>query len=96
MDDIYASLGVEYSRELSNQWSATIGLLAGFGGADFAADYGGTDSGLFNGDLTVSLSYTEKRCKMTLLAVYTESLDEDVLPDQPVEVWGGVSFGCAF
>lgn len=96
VDDYYGSLGLEWAPELAGAWSATVAALVGFAGEDFAATAGGVDSGLFDGELRVSLAYARGRWSLGGLLAYTDSLDTDVLPDQPVDLYGAMIVSATF
>ena len=96
VEDYYGSFGVEWGNEVSNQWSYAVGLLAGFAGEDFAATAGGVDSGLFNGEVNFNLTYSAGNFSAGGFVAFTEPLDDDVLPDQPVDFYGGFFLGFSF
>lgn len=96
VDDLYAMFGVEYGREFENSWSLAVGALVGYAGEDFAATAGGVDAGLFNGEVNLTLSYAGDNWSAGGFVAYTDSLDDDVLPDQPVDFYGGISLGFSF
>jgi uncharacterized protein (TIGR02001 family) len=96
VDDYYASFGVEYGNELSGGWSYALGALAGYAGDKFAAVAGGTDAGFFNGEVNLTLSYEQDNWSAGGFVAYTDTLDSKVLPDQPVDFYGGVFLGLSF
>lgn len=96
IDDFYATAGVEWSRQLDGGWSTALGLLAGFAGEGFAAVAGGVEGGAFNGEARFTLTWERARWSAGGFVAYTDSLDRDVLPDQPVDLHGGVFLGLTF
>jgi hypothetical protein len=72
---------------------------AGYADEDYAVAYGGEDSGFYDYLLSLSLSYAATET-LTLGANinYTDSLDEDTLPDELVDtdVFGGINVAYAF
>ena len=98
VEDIYANLGVSFSDEIATDTSWKLALTAGYAGEDFASFYaGGIDGGLFDGRATLTLAYApEGRWGIAGYAAYTDTLDDDVLPEQEVDFFGGVSFSRSF
>lgn len=100
VDDYYLSLGLAYAYTLSEKTTFSLGGSVGLAGEDFAGFYaGGTDSGLFNYTLTAGIKYLVTDALAVGAAInYSESLDDDVLPDEAVDttVYGGVSLAYTF
>ncbi len=69
----------------------------GFAGDEFAAAYAGTDSGAFDWNIGISASYAvTESVEATAFLNYTDSADKDVLPDQQVDIYGGVGVSYSF
>ncbi len=96
IDDYYANFGVEYGGDLSPTWSWTLAATAGLAGEKFAGFSGGLDAGLHDGNLSLAFDYGGERWRFGTLVAYSDSLDDDVLVEQPVDFWGGVSVGLSF
>ena len=97
VEDYYGEVGVEYASELNDRLALTVGLVGSFAGEDYASAYaGGSDGGLWAGNLSVALDYSSEDFAFGVLVGYTESLDDDVLFEQPVDFWGGVYLGFVF
>ncbi len=97
IDDFYATFDVGWENEVEGTpWSYGLGLLVGYAGEDFAAVAGGIDAGFFNGEVSASLTYSAESWSAGGFVAYTDSLDDDVLPDQPVDLHGGVVFSLSF
>jgi uncharacterized protein (TIGR02001 family) len=98
VDDIYANLGLTYQDEIATDTIWKLALQAGYAGEDFAGFYaGGTDGGFFDGRATLTIAYApEGKWGIAGYAAYSDTLDEDVLPDQEVDFFGGVSFSRSF
>jgi len=98
VDDVYANLGVSFSDEIATDTTWKLALTAGYAGEDFASFYaGGTDGGFFDGRATFTLAYApEGKWGIAGYAAYSDTLDDDVLPDQEVDFFGGVSFSRSF
>jgi len=94
IEDIYASLNLTYGIPLSEQLGMEIGASAGYAGEDASA---GEDSGLHDYNLYLSASYaaTEALSIGGTLG-YVDSLDDDVLPEQDVDFYGGINIAYAF
>jgi uncharacterized protein (TIGR02001 family) len=97
VEGFYATAAVEHGADFGEGWSYSIGLLAGFASEDFAVvAAGGTDSGLFNGQATFTVSRELAKGSVGFFVAYTDTLDDDVLPDQEVDFFGGVSLSLSF
>ena len=97
VEDYYATVGVEFGSDLSDTWSWGLGLTAAFAGEDFASFYsGGTDSGLHDGLAQFTLSYAGEGYDFGVFAAYADNLDSDVLTDQKVDFFGGVTLSFSF
>jgi hypothetical protein len=90
-DGYYGSLGLTYGRDLiENKLSCQAGGSIGCADKDWAAyNSGGTQGGWHEYTLSAGLTYnaTEKT-KVGAKVFYTDSMNEDVLPDQ-IEHWYG-------
>lgn len=96
VEAFYSTFALEHGGELSDTWSYTAALIVGYADEDFALAYGGSNGGLFDGQVSLSLDYVFGRCGLSIFTAYSDSLDTDILPDQPVDFWGGVSFNLSF
>jgi len=100
VDDFYVTAGVEYSYEINDKTSLTLGGLISYAGEDFTDYYaGGTDSGFFNYILSASLGYTfTDSFSVAANLALTDNLDDDALPDEAVHtnVYGGVNLSYTF
>lgn len=97
IEGFYATAAVGHGAEFSDGWSWEVGLLAGYASDDFAQiAAGGTDGGLFNGEVSFSVSKELDSGGIGFFVAYTDSLDDDALPDQEVDFYGGVSFSLSF
>jgi len=100
VDDFYITAGVEYSYEINDKTSLTLGGLISYAGEDFTEYYaGGTDSGFFNYILSASLGYTfTDSFSVAANIALTDNLDDDALPDDAVHtnVYGGVNLSYTF
>lgn len=93
VEDYYANLGFTYTVPLEAPFSMEAKLVAGFAGDDWAAfNSGGIDGGFH--DITATLSSScavSETISASATVGYTDTLDEDVLPEQDVDVFGGLS-----
>ncbi len=93
IEDYYASLGLDYELDPEGPLSFGIGARIGYAGKDWAIfNSGGIDGG-FHEYVVQSFASYEVTDAMSLGATvaYADSLDEDVLPDQDVDVYGGLN-----
>ncbi len=58
---------------------------------------GGAESGFFDGRATVTLAWApEGKWGIAGYAAFSDTLDDDVLPEQQVDFFGGISFSRSF
>lgn len=94
VEDFYGNLGLIYARELSDGVRSEVSASAGYAGKDMAA---GEDGGWHEWTLGLSLAYdVRESIILNGRLAYTDSLDEDVLPDQNVELHCGLSLTYEF
>ncbi len=86
--DYYANIGLSITGEAGGGLGWNFSLSAGFAGDDFAAAYGGTIGGMYDGNLTFGLSGGQ----WSAFVSFIEALDADALPEQPVDFLAGVGF----
>ncbi len=94
VEDYYVSMNIGYSRELVEKLSMDIGFTAGIAGEDMSA---GTDDGFHDYNISLGLGYavTDTLSASGFIA-YTDSFDEDVLPEQDVDMYGGIGASYSF
>lgn len=94
---VYGNVNLSYSIPVSEKFSVDVGAAMGIADQDFAASAGGTDSGFFDYNLSLSGSYavTDHLSLGTFLK-YTDSFDTDVLPAQITDIYGGASISYSF
>ena len=98
IEDYYVSFGLGFGGDLTESVAWSLGLTAAYAGEDFARIYaGGVDSGLFDGNATFAISTAiNDHWGFGVFVAYSDSLDSDVLPDQEVDFYGGVSISASF
>jgi len=99
VDDFYLNPYVGYGMELAPKLSMSLRAGAGYAGEDFAAAYGGEDSGFFDYTLSAGLTYAVMdNVSVSGRVAYTDAIDEDVLPEpsQDVNFYGGVGVAVVF
>lgn len=100
VDDIYGVASVGYAVDFNDKLGLEIGASISYAGEDFAAAYAnGTDGGLFNYTLSSSMSYAvTKELGVNISLSYSDSLDDNVLPDETVDkkFYGGVGVSYNF
>lgn len=100
--DFYLALGAGLDllallEESPEGFGLGVSLGIGFAGDEFATAYSGTDSGAFDWNFGVSGSYAiTEAVEASAFLTYTDSADTDVLPDQQVDLFGGVGVSYAF
>jgi hypothetical protein len=94
VEDYYMSMNIGYSRELIEKLSMNIDLTAGYAGEDMSA---GTDSGLHDYNISLGLGYAvTDTLSASGFVAYTDSFDDDVLPEQDVDLYGGIGASYSF
>ena len=98
VEDFYGDVGISWSKEVGTDTSLDIGVTVAYAGEDFAAFYGGgSDGGFHNGLLTVGVGYAPAdKWAFGGYVAYSDSLDKDVLPTQPVDFFAGLSLSRSF
>lgn len=89
VDDYYISAGPGYSYSINDKTSIDASVVAGYAGKDMSA---GSESGFH--DITASISGSYAMTEAIGIGAnlyYTDTLDKDVLPEQDVDVYGGIS-----
>jgi len=91
--DLYASLGLSYELPIELP-SLCISLMAGYAGEDASA--GGT-AGLHEFAASLEGAYPlSEAMELGGFLTYTSGLDEEVLPEQDVEMFGGLKLSYSF
>lgn len=100
VEDFYVTAGLGYSYSINDKTTLGLSGTASYAGENFTESYaGGTDSGFFNYLLTTSVKYMVTEAVGVGANInYTDSLDDDALPDDAVDskVFGGVSLTYTF
>jgi uncharacterized protein (TIGR02001 family) len=97
VDGVYGTAGVAYGIAASEEVALELGASLGAADSSFAEAYGGTDSGLFDWNVSLSGSYAlSESVELGAVIAYTDSADTDVLPEQDVDVYGGGSIYWSF
>ena len=97
VDDFYLNPYLGYGMELMPKLSMSLRAGAGYAGEDFAAAYGGKDSGFFEYTLSAGLTYAVMdNVSVSGRVAYTDSIDDDVLVEQDTNFYGGVGVAVTF
>ncbi|MCH9646584.1 MAG: hypothetical protein K0U98_00010 [Deltaproteobacteria bacterium] len=92
LQDLFALFHVQENWRLSEKWQASwVGTL-GISGREYARFFGATESGFHHWSTHLDLRYALRNHFITFRLAYTENLDNKVLRDQPVSLWGGIYF----
>lgn len=98
-EGVYASVGLTYGASSEDETiSAEIGASAGYADKKWAeGNSGGTEAGFHDYNVTIALAYAaDESVSYGANLGYTGSIDEDVLPEQDVDLYGGVSVSVGF
>ncbi|OVE75842.1 hypothetical protein BVX97_03265 [bacterium E08(2017)] len=93
VEDYYANLGIAWECSCEGPVKCGLGASIGYVGKDFAMAYsGGTEGGLHEYSIVASISYACcERATIGAKIAYVDALDDDVLAEQDVDFYGGVS-----
>lgn len=96
-DYYYFNASAAYGLDVTDALSVGLKGLIGYAGKDFAAINGGTDSGLHEYQVSLNADFAvSETLSVGALIAYTDSVDDDVLPEQDTDVYGGVTVNWAF
>jgi len=94
IDDYYLSATLAYDVALSGDAGMTASATAGYAGDDFSI---GPEKGWHEYTLSLNASYPfGDGFELSAFIAYTDTLDEDVLPEQDVDYFGGGGFSWKF
>ncbi|MFP4532482.1 MAG: hypothetical protein ACLFNS_07350 [Desulfobacterales bacterium] len=94
VEDYYVSASLSYDVTLDSGLGLGAGASAGYAGEDFTL---GPDDGLHEYTFSVNASYpVTDAIGFSAFIAYTDTFDEDVLPDQDVDLFGGGGFSWSF
>jgi len=97
VDDFYVNPHIEYALDFGEGFSMDMGASCGIVGQDFSKYYsGGTDGGFHEYTLTLGGGYTVDAYSFNTHIGYTNSFDDEVLPDPDVNFFGGAGVEIAF
>lgn len=86
--DFYANFGISFGGDVSDALAWSVDVSAGWAGDDFAAAYGGMSGGMYDGNVTFGVSGGA----WSAFVSYVDALDDDALPEQPVDFLAGIGF----
>lgn len=94
VEDYYLNAYLGYGMSLDSGLGIDLGAAVGYAGDDAAP---GGESGFQEYTLTVGLSYAiNDMVSVSGTLGYTDAVDDDVLPEQDVDVFGGAGIAFAF
>lgn len=94
VEDYYISASLAYDVTLDSGLGLGVGASAGYAGEDFTI---GPDDGLHEYTFSANASYPiTDAVGLSAFIAYTDTFDEDVLPEQDVDLYGGGGFSWSF
>lgn len=94
VEDYYLSASIAYDAELDSGLGLGASASAGYAGDDFTI---GPNDGFHEYTLSASASYSvTDTFGLSAFVAYTDTFDEDVLPEQDVDFFGGGGFSWRF
>lgn len=91
IDGGYARFALAWEREFrpgNPKWRYGAEISAGYADAAFAI---GRKAGLHDGNVEVHVKRSSRVFDIALIGGWTGSFDEEVLPEQPVDFWSGLT-----
>jgi uncharacterized protein (TIGR02001 family) len=98
VDDYYVSFGFGFDGEFTEELGWEAAATGAYAGQDFSTFYaGGTESGFFDYNLSFAVGYTvNDNFGIGAFVAWADSMDSQVLPEQMVDFYGGISFTGSF
>ena len=97
VEDYYMNLNLGYSRDISDKLSMNSKVSVGYAGENMSIAYGGTKDGFHDYNISAGLGYAATDAlSLSGFIAYTDSFDDEVLPDQDVNLYGGVGVSYSF
>lgn len=94
VDDYYVTASLAYDVALDSGLGLGAAASAGYAGGDFTI---GPDKGFHEYTLSANASYPiADTIDLSAFIAYTDTFDEDVLPEQDVDLFGGGGFSWSF
>ncbi len=94
VEDYYVSASLSYDVTLDSGLGLGAGASAGYAGEDFTL---GPDDGFHEYTFSANASYpVTDAIGFSAFIAYTDTFDEDVLPEQDVDLFGGGGFSWSF
>ncbi len=94
VEDYYISASLAYDVTLDSGLGLGAGASAGYAGEDFTI---GPDDGFHEYTLSANASFPlTDAIGLSAFIAYTDTFDEDVLPEQDVDLFGGGGFSWSF
>ena len=94
IDDFYTNLNLTYGTSLSEAVGLELGAAIGYAGEEYTAD---GDGGFFDYLLSAGIDYAvTDNLSLSAAVNYTDSVDEDKLPDQDTHFFGGIGAAYTF
>jgi len=97
VEDYYLKLNLGYGRDISDKVSMNFNASAGYAGENMSIAYGGTKDGFYDYNISLGMGYAATdSLNLSGFIAYADSFDDEVLPDQDVDVYGGAGISYSF
>lgn len=90
LQDTFALFSLSHPWRPSEPWAPTLTASVAYAGADYARFFGGSRAGLHHWSLQLDFDLAVRHYDAKFRLAYSQSLDDQVLPDQPARLWGGL------
>ncbi len=91
LDDAFAQVSIGHRFREDRSWSPAVVANVAYAGGAYARFFGGSRAGFHHWGVQVDLDIRRpNRQRIKFRLGYSRSLDERVLPEQPVALWGGI------
>ncbi len=94
--DVFAQVSFGHTWRLGRDWVPSVRATMAYAGGEYAAFFGGSQAGLHHWGLQVDFDRARRKTPtprpygIKFRLGYSESLNENVLPDQPARLWSGL------
>jgi len=97
VEDYYVNLNLGYSRDITDKLSMNYNASAGYAGKNMSIVYGGTKGGFHDYNISAGLGYAlTDALNISGFIAYAGSFDDEILPDQDANLYGGVGGSYSF
>ncbi|MEM7048295.1 MAG: hypothetical protein AAF604_01490 [Acidobacteriota bacterium] len=90
LEDLFVLVDLRREFRRGDLWGASVATGLGWSGEEYARFFDGREAGFHHWSLTLDLDHRRDRTSWKLRLAYTDNLQSEVLPEQPIHLWGGL------